>query len=570
MSFFFGDGDSRPRLRLNRSSSREKWTIMKYMNDFHLMTTYAEALRRTNALSDENIAGILADMEKDGIYKPRQGASIDTGKFKIIQIAWYLFGYYDKWSKKTAKNRVVFTPLGNLLLDNLADKTKAAKILVAMLFGNGFRNPYSRMDSRFNIFAYRLVFKLLRDERLGGVLNHNEVFYFAMFLKELDGETYENLVSDILEFRKLPSSKKYHLFKKDENVVALALHEWTYAVGLLQTGGIVDVDEGEEVGILVHGNGTGRRRYKTSSIRIRPEIASFVDVMLTSYPAEEKPYSAEAMAGKFTMELVIERYNFYPPELLSELGIETEEQKTLARLLTIAKQVDRFAHNETHLDCYRFEDALAEAFNLFCDVVAEKVGGSGNTDVECKYSPPDPEPEVKFDVEAKSARVKLTQVNVGRISTHRLRVGSSYTIIVTPEFSRGVLGDISRDRSVVVKSATLSNYLYQGVARYGRSLSYADLHGIVAGNYGNDITKSVNELMFANFGHSCYPTGSTVADEEPPPEDGVPVLPSGSPAFSDEESASMPATRKPPRFDYADQFPERSAMQPAADPTAEP
>ena len=103
MSFFFGDGDYRPRLRLNRSSPREKWTIMKYMNDFHLMTTYAEALRRTNALSDENIAGILADMEKDGIYKPRQGASINTGKFKIIQIAWYLFGYYDKWSKKKSE-----------------------------------------------------------------------------------------------------------------------------------------------------------------------------------------------------------------------------------------------------------------------------------------------------------------------------------------------------------------------------------------------------------------------------------------------------------------------------------
>ena len=507
--FFFGDGDSTPKLHLDRSSTREKWTVMKYMNDFRLMTIYAEALRRTNSLSDENISGILADMERDGIYKPREGASIDTGNFKIIQIAWYMFGYYDKWSKKKAKNRIVFTPLGNLLLDNLTDKKKSAKILVAMLFGNGFRNPYSQMDSRFNIFAYRLVFKLLRDSRLCGVLNHDEVFYFAMFLKELDVETYENLVSDILEFRKLSPAKKYQLFKKDENVVAQALHEWTYAVGLLQTGGIVDVDEGEEIGILVHGNGTGRRRYKTSSIRIRPEIASFVDVMLTSYPAEEKPYSAEATSGKFTMELVIERYSFYPPELLAELEIETDEQKTLSRLLTIAKQVDRFAHNETHLDCYRFEDALAEAFNLFCDVVAEKVGGAGNTDVECKYAPPDPEPDLKFDVEAKSARLKLTQINIGRISMHRRRVGSSYTIIVTPEFSRGVLGDISRDRSVVVKSATFSNYLYQGIARYGRNLSYADLHGIVSSNYGKDITESVNELMFANFGHSCVPKSST-------------------------------------------------------------
>ena len=81
----------------------------------------------------------------------------------------------------------------------------------------------------------------------------------------------------------------------------------------------MDVDDGEEVGILVHGNGTGRRRYKTSSIRIRPELSHFTDTMLKAYPAEEKPYSHEMMMDKFTMELVIEKYSFYPQELLQNL-----------------------------------------------------------------------------------------------------------------------------------------------------------------------------------------------------------------------------------------------------------
>ena len=43
-----------------------------------------------------------------------------------------------------------------------------------MLFGNGFRQPFSRMDARFNIYAYRLIFKLLRDPRLGGKLYNDE------------------------------------------------------------------------------------------------------------------------------------------------------------------------------------------------------------------------------------------------------------------------------------------------------------------------------------------------------------------------------------------------------------
>lgn len=494
-------------LPIDRSSTREKWTVMKYMNDFHLMTTYAEALRRTNALTEENISGILAEMEAEGIYRPREGVSVDTGNFKIIQIAWYMFGYYDKWSARKEKNRVVFTPLGNLLLDNLDDSGKTAKILLAMLFGNGFRNPYSQMDERFNIYAYRLVFRLLCDPRLGGVLHHDEVFYFAMFLKTVDDGVYERLVRAILAFRGLAPSEKFSLFKRDEAVVAQALHEWTYAAGLLESGGIVTVDEGESIGILVHGKGTGRRKYKVAGIGVRPEIAPFMKRMLEAHPATEKPYPPEEIAWKFTMELVVEKYNFYPEELLAELKIETPHQRTLSRLLDIAKQVEMLSRNETRMDCYHFEDALADAFNLFRDVVAEKVGGAGNTDVECKYAPPEPARVLKFDVEAKSARLKLPSVNIGRISRHRKKVGSSYTIIVTPEFSKGVLGDIERDRSVLVKSGTLSNYLYQGVSKFGTDLSYSALHGIVVDNYGRDVTGLLNELIFSNFGHSCSCAG---------------------------------------------------------------
>ena len=57
----------------DRSSTREKWTIMKYMRDFELMTTYAYALRSSNELTKENIHDILDKMERDDIYHPREG-----------------------------------------------------------------------------------------------------------------------------------------------------------------------------------------------------------------------------------------------------------------------------------------------------------------------------------------------------------------------------------------------------------------------------------------------------------------------------------------------------------------
>ena len=114
----------------DRSSTREKWTVMKYMHDFNLMTTYAYALRSANVLTDSNIKDVLRSMERQGTYHPRYGkVSIDTGKFKIIQIAWYMFAYYGRGSEaQSMSNRFVFTPLGNLLLDNLADREKVAKI----------------------------------------------------------------------------------------------------------------------------------------------------------------------------------------------------------------------------------------------------------------------------------------------------------------------------------------------------------------------------------------------------------------------------------------------------------
>ena len=489
----------------NRSTTREKWTIMKYMNDFDLMATYAYALRSSNELTDENIHDVLRQMIDEDIYHPRYGGSIDTGKFKIIQIAWYMFGYYDNTSRGRGPKRLVFSPLGNLLLDNLKDKSKVSRIFMAMLFGNGFRQPFSKMDNRYNIFAYRLVFQLLRDPRLQGRLYHDEVFYYAMFLKTITPEQYEELVSDILEFRKLGPNEKYSLFKKDESVVAQALHEWGYATGLLETAGIVsgkNDHNNKAIGVLVHGKGSGRRTYREYYIVVNPSLASFMDTMLERYPYYDNPFSDEERMQSFDSELVVKMYSFYPMELLAELGIDQEEQDKISKLLKIATSVNEYANNANTHDCYRFEFALRDAFNLFRDVRAEKMGGAGNTDVECIYYPDD-FPSKKFDVEAKARNVKLMEVSAGRLRAHRERIGSQYTIIVTPDYVHAVLEDIKTDRSAIIKSVTLSNYLYQYITKFGRDISYSALDEIVEQNLGKDITNQVNEYIYANFGHGC-------------------------------------------------------------------
>lgn len=499
-------------MEYNRSDSREKWTIMMYMRDFNLMVTYAYALRYSNKLSGDNIDEILLKMEEDGIYHPRNGGSTFTGQFKSIQIAWYMFGYYNKSRAKNEEKKMVFSPLGNLLLDNMKDKDKARKIFLTMLYANGFRQPFSQMDARFNLFPYRLVLKLLRDPRLGGKLYNDEVFYYAMFIKEIDDTVYEELVSDILAFRKVDPYTKLSWFKENEAVVGLANHEWSrYATGMMESAGIVSVrndHDNRRIGTLCYGNispKTGKhnaqRSYTENYIVLAEDLVPYVDLLLSKYPYDQKPFSIDEITTKFNSDIVVELYSFYPPELLTEIGIESEEDHALSDMLTIANNITYYSREETETGA-KFEYALRDAFNLFIDVDAERVGGSGQPDVECIFHKPY-NPDKKFDIEAKSTSTKLQAVNPRRLRTHRALIGSVYTIVVAPNYARGVLSDIRGEKTVVVKAAVLANYFYQYIIKHGRNLSYAHLDWLVASNLGKDISDSINKYVYEAFGHAA-------------------------------------------------------------------
>lgn len=494
----------------DRSGKKEKWTLMMYMSDFNLMTTYAYALRASNELSNDNIDSILIDMEEKGIYKPRNGGSTFTGEFKAIQIAWYMFGYYNNSGKRGKSKKMVFSPLGNLILDNLESNENVAKIFITMLFGNGFRQPFSRMDQRFNIYAYRLLFQLLRDERLEGKVYNDEMFYLTMFLKTIDESKYEELVADILVLRSEKSSTKLKKFKENEEVIGLALHEWRYASRILESANIVNISNdhnGRIVGTLEYGNineKTGhpnaRRSYTEDYLTMKPWLIEYTDILLANYPYYKKPFPDEDLETAFTSDIVVDMYSFYPPELLRELGIESNEDHVITKMLAMANDIKYFSHEET-AGGDKFEFALERAFNLFEDVEAKRVAGAGNTDVECIYKTPNG--NKKFDLEAKSTSTKLMSINSRRLRTHRQKVCSKYTLIVAPGFAYGVLLDIEGEDSAIIKSATLTNFFYQSIVKKGRNLSYADLDVIIENNRGKDITEEVNEYVFNNFGHGA-------------------------------------------------------------------
>lgn len=481
-------------IEYNRSSLQEKWTLMKYFNDFEMLTLYANALRTNTSISDSSIQELMEQMIKDGKYSPRERLSIDTGKFKTIQVAWYMFGFYEKGRNKNKK--FVFSPLGNLLLDRLGKGEEVAKIFTTMLVGNPFRNPFSRMSEEFNIFPFRLLFQLLLDDRLDNKLYNDEVFYLVMFLKKCSSNDYEKLIDDILNLRSMQDEEKLQLFKYDESVLANALHEWRYTSKLLEGAGVLEIENGKKIGTLVQGNNTGKRAFRKDFSILNVEIKEFVSKLLKKYPYYVQPYSEEEMESTFSDDYWISFYNFYPKILLEEIGGSIQEDNQ--ELLDVVSNLTSYSLNLNDGDSYRFEKALEYSFNLFIDVDAKHIGGSGNTDVECIYTF---ENGYKtFAVEAKSTRYKLTGVNTSRLKKHRDKIGAKYTLLVTSNYTPGVVSDIKNSQIALFKSSIFSSYLYQSIKHRGRDLTYKFLDELVSDNLGSDVSNKLKNHIFDEFG----------------------------------------------------------------------
>ena len=497
---------------LDRSNKKEKWTVRKYVRDFDLLVQYADLIRDLKAKVDvDAIVEVNSIMKDLGIYIPRFGKpSVDTTNFKICQIVYSMFAYRNEDS---ANKEIVYSPLGNLLLDNLEKKEWVAKIFATMMYGMPFSHPFNRMRPDFNIYPLRLVFKLLSDYRLDYKLYEDEMFYHLFWIKEIDERSYEDLVGTLLEYRALPTSKKYEMCTERlsvQDTLANALHETHYLFGQLESAGIVTIFDGKLVGTLRQGGfgrgvvpdfptpeellehkPTGIRSYRTEGIRLNREIVPLINELLASYSFSEKPHDLLDTLGR--QDYILHLYNFFPEELLKDLGIK---QNRIQTMLQIAKDINKYSRNQADGDCYKFEEILADAFNEFDDIDAHTIGGAGNTDLECLYLTIDE----KFAIEAKSTQTKLGSINAGRLQLHRNKINAKYTIIVAPYYKPSVETDIANTANVMITASTLSNFLYQATIHTPKGISYEPLYKIVQESLGTNITSKVNEYVAKTFG----------------------------------------------------------------------
>ncbi|MDP2414053.1 hypothetical protein [Daejeonella sp.] len=471
----------------------KKWILYRHTRDFEKLCVVADFLKsytKTGISKDEKTQ-LNVKLRELGLYNERNPElPLDAINHKINQLSYYMFGYQ---AKIDGQDRFLFSPLGNLFLKHVEDKTKTAKIFLAMLWAVQYQHPHSGTDDDFQLYPFRLIYKLLSEPKLSKKLYAFEVAYSVVFLKEVNKATYKELVNELLELRKLSDTELENKFLEDPHAFVNSAYEWDYYVSsLFESAGVLNKIEGRVITKLQHGNTNTFRKITRNEVSIPENLQILVEQLENEYSFFDKPLMLND-PERMKIDVIKEIYSFYPKTLLVEIGEAVDDIKY--ELLNLPKLIEQYANNTDGAEAYLFEDALTDGFNMFHNVEAQKIGGAGNTDIECLYITK----KKKFSVDAKSTKNKLSGINAGRLEGHREKIGGAYTIVVTPRYVPAVLQDIRTSPIVIIRANTFSEYLYNCIDNNVREIDYADFDNIILNNLGKDISKNISDLTISRF-----------------------------------------------------------------------
>lgn len=473
----------------------KKWILYRHTSNYDLITAVAVNLKSytKSVISADKKVHLLRKLKELDYYKERNPIMpLDAINHRINTLAYFMFGYKDKIDGQA---RFLFSPLGNLFLKHIGDKEKLSKIFLTMLWAIQFPHPHGGTDNTFDLFPFRLVFKLLTDKRLDYKLFAYEVEYLVVFTQSMDDEKYEALVSDILELRSLPDEKLIQMFNDKEHVLVNAAHEWDYYYRrLFKNVGLFDSTEGEVICRIQHGNTPTYRKITRNEVNIHKSVYEYCLKLLAEHPYDEKPLSLENKE-RLKIDVIKDIYSFYPKILLHEIGELDKDNDLLSELLELPKLIEQYSNNNEHGEAYLFEEVLVQGFNMFYNVEARGIGGAGNTDIECLYITE----HKKFAVDAKSTKNKLSNINAGRLAAHRTKIGGKYTIVITPRYVPAVKHDIIGTPTVIITASTFAEYLYNCINNDIRRIDYSDFDNIINENLGTDISRQISNHTLEKF-----------------------------------------------------------------------
>ena len=476
---------------------RNKWILYKHTSNYELIKAVALDVKNSckTDISNTERERMQERLAALNMYKTRNPKEkpLDSINHRINTLEYFMFGYEDDSDGK----RFIFSPLGNLFLKHINDEEKLIKIFTTMLYAIQFQHPASGTDKEFQLYPFRLIFKLLTDERLDGKLYNYEYALLVAFVDLMNDSQYEDLVEKILDLRKKSDKEIEKIYKTDEHTYVNAVYEWEYyTCKLLSSIGIFERTKGNTICKLYHptksgshSNPTGRTA-RNGYVSLTNKVKDFVVLLLNRYSYAQQPLKLDD-PERMTLDVVKEIYSFYPPELMNEIG----ESDELSSLLELPKLIEKYSNNPDNDTAYLFEEVLDEGFSMFYNVQTKRIGGAGHTDIECLYLTK----KKKFAVESKSTANKLSGINVGRLREHREEIGGEYTIVITPRYVPAAKRDIKGTPIVIILASTFAEYLYNHIFHDVRDVDYADFDDIIIEHLGEDVSKFISDMTMAKF-----------------------------------------------------------------------
>lgn len=476
---------------------KDKWILYKHTNNYELIKAVALDVKNScrTVISEAERHRMQDRLAALNLYKTRnpKAKPLDSINHRINTLEFWMFGYEDSSNGK----KFMFSPLGNLFLKHINDNNKLTKIFIAMMFAVQFQHPANGTSSVFQLYPFRLIFKLLTDERLNGRLYHYEYAQILAFIKSIDESSYENLICKILNLRTKSNDEIKAIYQSDEHTYVNAVYEWEYyTCKLLNTIGIIDRVKGTEICNLYHPqkptshSAPTKRTARDGYITLKENVVSFVKRMLASYSYAQIPLMLDD-SERMRMDIVKEIYSFYPQILMDEIG----ESDDLTRLLELPKLIEAYSNNPENDTAYLFEEVLTEGFDMFYNVQTRRIGGAGHTDIECLYLTK----KKKFAVESKSTANKLIGINAGRLREQREEIGGEYTIVITPRYVPAAKRDIKGTPIVIILANTFAEYLYNHIFNEIREIDYKDLDSIIVNHLGEDVSKLISDMTMEKF-----------------------------------------------------------------------
>jgi type II restriction enzyme len=501
-------------MKINRENNNA-WIINKHINNVNLLIVYAKILKENNGLNESKVREFTEYLKDTGLYNPRwsdREINITTALNKVSELCFYMFGY-----KNSENNKFIFSPLGNLFLEQENNSKSKMFVFISMLWSIQFTHPHNNTQDKFNLYPFRLILKLLTDSRLKFKIYSAEILYFLYFIEEIDDKSYESLINQIINYRTLSKDEKIKLFfeapmgtqiniekwgykKATETWWANKTHEWDYYFRkVLEQINIISSHNNDDPLInLQQGKTNTFRTLNNNYIQLNPDLIDFIDELNKEYPFTETPTQKE---GILESEFKADVYSFFPGCLMNYIDVKPKKYKQLLVvnqiLIKSIKQVKAeintySVQGENHRE---FEFALRDGFNSFKDIKAERVGGAGKTDVECVYT----NLNKSFAVEAKATKNSFGSLQLGRLKEHRNGINGMYTILMTPRYQPVVERDIINEEIVILKPAIFSEYIYNHLYEY-EEISFKELHQIIEENKGKDISRLLSEVTFNRFG----------------------------------------------------------------------